>query len=218
MKILISSSENEILEPIGQLVLANEHELTETEESRPTSLSEMADGFDYVILNQSTTVNRRIISAIENREKIIEFSMAKAPMAQFRNQVISLGMIPEAGEQQRKTVSIITDICREDYDEVVQDIFSGANFITQASTKFDSQVSELLVKPYILSLLARKVSDLDYIPKTKEYEKMLELSRSVTNYNVDYMRDLIRNNPHTSDIFSKMEENLKRVWNELSFY
>ena len=69
-----------------------------------------------------------------------------------------------------------------------------------------------------MSLLARKVSDLDFIPRTKEYEKVLDLSRAVTNYNVDYMRDLIRNNPHTSEIFSKMEENLKRVWNELSFY
>ena len=218
MKILLSSSENEILESIGQLILANRHELTETGESKPSRVAEMAAEYDYIILNQTTTVNRRIISGIENREKVIEFSMAKAPISQFSNQIISLGMIPEAGEQPRKTVSIITDICREDYDEAVQEIFSGANFITQESSGFDTQVSELLVKPYIMSLLARKVSDLDFIPRTKEYEKVLDLSRAVTNYNVDYMRDLLRNNPHTGEIFGKMEENLKRVWNELSFY
>lgn len=218
MKILISSTENELLPVLEQLISSNGHEARITMESRPSSLLGMQMDYDYIVLNQTTTVNRRIISGIENRQNLIEFSMAKAPMGQFRNRIISLGIIPEAGEQARKAVNILTDICREDYDEVVQELFNGANFVTLDSSSFDTQVSEVLVKPYILSLLSRKISDLDYIPKTREYEKMLDLSRLVTNYNVDYMRDLIRNNPHTGEIFSKMEENLKRVWNELSFY
>ena len=66
--------------------------------------------------------------------------------------------------------------------------------------------------------MARKISNLDQVPRTKEYDKILDLSRSVTNYNVESMRDLIRNSPLTGETFSKLEENLKRVWNELSFY
>ncbi len=178
----------------------------------------MMQDFDYLVLNHTTTVNRRIISKLENREKVIEFSMAKTPMLQFRGQVVSLGIIPEAGEQPRKVVNIITDISRDGYDEVILDLFNGANFVTQDTSKFDAQVSELLVKPYILSLMARKISNLDQVPRTKEYDRILDLSRSVTNYNVESMRDLIRNSPLTGEIFSKLEENLKRVWNELSFY
>lgn len=218
MKVLVCSAKNEVLDIIVQLMLSNNHELDVTEEERPAKIGSMLEHYDFLVLNHTTTMNRRIISSLENREKTIEFSMAKTPMLQFRNQVVSLGIIPEAGEQPRKTVNIITDICREGYDEVIQELFNGANFVTQESSKFDAQVSELFVKPYILSLLARKISDLDQVPRTKEYEKILDLSRSVTNYNVEYMRDLIRNNPLTGDIFSKLEENLKRVWNELSLY
>ena len=218
MKVLVCSTPNEVLDVIVQLMMSNNHELDVTEEVKPAKISAMMEDYDFLLLNQTTTINRRIISNLDNREKAIEFSMAKSPMHQFRNQVVSLGIIPEAGDQPRKTVNIITDICREGYDEVIQDLFNGANFVTQDSSKFDAQVSEILVKPYILSLLARKISDLDQVPRTKEYEKILDLSRSVTNYNVEYMRDLIRNNPLTGDIFSKLEENMKRVWNELSLY
>ena len=200
------------------MAAANGHEVLITAEERPSNLSDVLVEYDYLILNQTTTVNRRIISRMDSRDKVVEFSMAKSPLLQFRDQIISLGIIPEAGEQQRRTINIITDLCREGYDEAVQDIFYGANFVTIESSKFDSEVSEVLVKPYVMSLLSRKISDLDYIPRTKEYERILDLSRSVTNYNVDYMRDLLRNNPDTGEIFGKMEENLKRVWNELSFY
>ena len=189
-----------------------------SEDENPSRIAGMMQDFDYLVLNHTTTVNRRIISKLENREKVIEFSMAKTPMLQFRGQVVSLGIIPEAGEQPRKVVNIITDISRDGYDEVILDLFNGANFVTQDSSKFDVQVSELLVKPYILSLMARKISNLDQVPRTKEYDRILDLSRSVTNYNVESMRDLIRNSPLTGETFSKLEENLKRVWNELSFY
>ena len=189
-----------------------------SEDENPSRIAVMMQDFDYLVLNHTTTVNRRIISKLENREKVIEFSMAKTPMLQFRGQVVSLGIIPEAGEQPRKVVNIITDISRDGYDEVILDLFNGANFVTQDTSKFDAQVSELLVKPYILSLMARKISNLDQVPRTKEYDKILDLSRSVTNYNVESMRDLIRNSPLTREIFSNLEENLKRVWNELSFY
>lgn len=218
MKLLVSSTDNEALHFLRQLIRSNGHELLVTGQQDPGILSGMVEDYDYFILNQTTTVNRRIASRLGNREKVIDFSMAKAPMLQFRNEIVSLGLIPETGEQPRKTMSIITDICREDYDQAVQEIFSGANFITQDSSAFDLEVSELLVKPYIMSLLSRKITDLDHIPKTPEYDRILDLSRSVTNYNIDDMRDLIRNNPHSGEIFSKMEENLKRVWNELSFY
>ena len=189
-----------------------------SEDENPSRIAGMMQDFDYLVLNHTTTVNRRIISKLENREKVIEFSMAKTPMLQFRGKVVSLGIIPEAGEQPRKVVNIITDISRDGYDEVILDLFNGANFVTQDTSKFDAQVSELLVKPYILSLMARKISNLDQVPRTKEYDKILDLSRSVTNYNVESMRDLIRNSPLTGETFSKLEENLKRVWNELSFY
>ena len=189
-----------------------------SEDENPSRIAGMMQDFDYLVLNHTTTVNRRIISKLENREKVIEFSMAKTPMLQFRGKVVSLGIIPEAGEQPRKVVNIITDISRDGYDEIVLDLFNGANFVTQDSSKFDVQVSELLVKPYILSLMARKISNLDQVPRTKEYDRILDLSRSVTNYNVESMRDLIRNSPLTGETFSKLEENLKRVWNELSFY
>ncbi len=218
MKILISSTENVLLPLIQEILSSNNQDVSVTGEERPGALSDTMEGYDYLVLNQTTTINRRIISKMENRDKIIEFSMAKSPLLQFREQIISLGIIPEAGEHPRKTVSIITDISRDGYDETIQELFHGANFITLEASKFDDQVTELLVKPYVMSLLSRKVTDLDYIPKTEEYEKVLELSRAVTNYNVDYMRDLLRNNIHTGEIFGKMEENLKRVWNELSFY
>lgn len=218
MKVLVCSTQNEVLDIIVQLLISNKHEMGVSEDENPSRIAGMMQDFDYLVLNHTTTVNRRIISKLENREKVIEFSMAKTPMLQFRGKVVSLGIIPEAGEQPRKVVNIITDISRDGYDEVILDLFNGANFVTQDTSKFDAQVSELLVKPYILSLMARKISNLDQVPRTKEYDKILDLSRSVTNYNVESMRDLIRNSPLTGEIFSKLEENLKRVWNELSFY
>ncbi len=60
-----------------------------SEDENPSRIAVMMQDFDYLVLNHTTTVNRRIISKLENREKVIEFSMAKTPMLQFRGKVVS---------------------------------------------------------------------------------------------------------------------------------
>ena len=95
MKILLSSSENEILESIGQLILANRHELTETGESKPSRLAEMAAEYDYIILNQTTTVNRRIISGIENREICRETGHYWLNIKRWRENIVVSGYLKQ---------------------------------------------------------------------------------------------------------------------------
>lgn len=220
MKIALVSPDNDNSRFLKSAMEANGCVVTATASESPEAVNSLSETSDFVVLNHTTSLNRRLMGKMNDLSKVVEFSPAKTPFLQSRGKIISLGLLAlKDGESgfSRKIV-IVGDISRNGTEGIVDKLFRGTEVLHRESEEFDKMVSELLVKPYVFSLLARKVTDLDYDPVNGEYDSILGLSRSITNYNVDYIRDLIRNNPHTGEIFSSMEENLKRVWNELSLY
>ena len=206
---------------MGKIITENGNEVVRTTRHAARDIEQVSSEFDYIILNYTTSLNRRIIEDLNDRSKIIELSLAKTPMLRYRSDGVSLTLLLEAGappDEPKYDLILVTDVSSPVAGAATGKLFSGLDKLEKTAAEHDKMMSELLVKPYIMSLLSRKITDLDQKPATGEYEMILELSRSITNYNIDQIRDLIRNNPHTGEIFAGMEENLKRVWNELSLY
>lgn len=221
MKICVVSEENFLSRFIEENSKDTGNVVERVNTGRPDHVSSLLPDFDYVVLNHRTTLNRRIIENLDDTTKIIDFSLAKTPMLRYRNRIVSLALLNDVSEnisEPRYELVVIGDVSAKNAPEIASRIFPGVATVSRTAEEHDRIMSEILVKPYVMSLLARKITDLDQAPRTGEYEMVLELSRYVTNYNVDHIRDLMRNNPFTSEVFSKVEENLKRVWNELSLY
>lgn len=216
LKVCVVSEEN-FLQQLIEERTGGSVEVEHSTARTPQAVMEILNQYDLVVLNHMTSQNRRIIEALTDRSKIVEMSIVKTPMLRYSGQVVSLSLMNELeGDVQKLTLSSISDVTAPDSQEVISALFPGVQVVEKTAEEHDRLMSELLVKPYIFSLLSRKITDLDQTPKTGEYEMVLEISRYVTNYNIDHIRDMLRNNPNTPEIFSKFEENVKRVWNELS--
>ncbi len=221
MKILLASPDSTIARIISDLVKENGHdvEIVGGQDIRRIT-SEYADA-DMLILNSTTSVNRRILEELDDRSKIVDMSLSKTPMVRYGGQLISISVLlqpPGDYNQTGAKFMIISDLSRDKANESLEKVFGKVQFDTKTAQENDKIVSEVLVKPYLMALLSRKVADLDYEFPTNEYGMIQDLARIVTNYNIDTIRDLLRNNPHTGEIVASIEENIKRVWNELSNY
>lgn len=220
MKIALVSAEDEKAWFLRDVMLRNGFSVSLDGTQSIQEIEALSRDADFIVLNHTTSMNRRIIDNLDQREKVIELSLAKAPMKRYSGSIISLSLIDRKLPDGRFEMVpvLITDISREGSGDALDTILAGKDYLTMESGEHDKIVAEVLVKPYIISLLARKVTKPDQELFSREYGRILELSKSVTNYNINHIRDIIRNNPNSGDVFGKMEENLKRVWNELSFY
>lgn len=178
-------------------------------------------GLDYLILNHTVPFNRKVIESVPDRSRIIEISPVKTPFKQFSGEITSVSLLRESDENtvlDQGTIIYLEDISIKGNEKFVREIFRGFRFLRKNLEEHERMVSEILVKPYVMALLSRKISDLEYDFLTTEYSKLLNISRIISNNNIDDVREIIRYNPYSSGIFEKMENDLKRVWNELSFY
>lgn len=221
MKILFASNDNAVYRAISTIIEKTGHQINRI---GSTNVDEIVSGYntnDYLLLNQVSSVNRMVLKNISDRARIIDLSLAKTSMRRYGGQFISLSVLvlPSRELRDLKTrIILATDISSKDSENTIKQILGEIPIEKRTADESDKIISEVLVKPYLLSLISRKVSDLDYEMPTSEYSMVQELARLVTNYNVDQIRDMLRNNPHTGEIVASLEENVKRVWNELSNY
>lgn len=221
MKILFASPDNAVFRIVSQMLMERGHLVERQGSSEITDIVAGYSQNDFLFLNHKTSVNRRVIETTEDRSRIVDLSLAKTPMKRYSGQLISLSVLvvpPEGDKRAESRIILVDDISRENAQSTVHDLLGNVNLVTKTAEENDKIVSEVLVKPYLMALLSRKIADLDYTQPTGEYNLVLELARLITNYNVDQIRDLLRNNPHTGEIVANFEENVKRVWNELSNY
>ncbi len=221
MKILIASPDNAVFRVISERASSNGHQV---ERDGSTDLKHILSRYgdtDYLLLNQTISFNRRLIHSIENREKIVDLSLSKAQLKGYRGQFISMAVLltpPDENSDSECRILLAEDISPETASKTLSEILGSDSIESSTSDEIDSTVSEVLVKPYIMALLSRKVSDLDYEKPSGEYRMVQDLAKMITNYNIDQIRDLLRNSPDTGKTIASFEENVKRVWNELSNY
>ncbi len=221
MNILLASPDNTVSRIVTDVLEENGHSVTQTIEKNLQRIVLSYSESDFLVLNHITTFNRRVIEELEDRSRVIDLSLSKTPMNRYKGQFISLSVLVSPPGENRKSGGrffLMNDLSPENSHETLVKLFGKLEFEQKTAAEYDRMISEVLVKPYIMALVSRKLSDLDYEEATGEYALIQELARLVTNYNIDTIRDLLRNNPHTGTIVASFEENVKRVWNELSNY
>lgn len=221
MKVLIVSNDNLIYRIVKEYLNKKGHQIERNGSTDVQEITSASAGYDFVILNGKISINRRVIENTSKRGRIIDLSLSKGVMKRYEGQITSLSIVvvpSKNGEEERFRFLLAKDISMPESENIIGDLFGMINLESFTSTEIDKIVSEILVKPYLMALLSRKIIDLDFEDPSGEYKLVQELARIVDNYNIDQIRDLMRNNPHTGTIVAKLEENIKRVWNELSNY
>lgn len=221
MKVLIVSNDNLIYRIVKEYLNKKGHQIERNGSTDVQEITSASAGYDFVILNGKISINRRVIENTSKRGRIIDLSLSKGVMKRYEGQITSLSIVAvpsKNGEEERFRFLLAKDISMPESENIIGDLFGMINLESFTSTEIDKIVSEILVKPYLMALLSRKIIDLDFEDPSGEYKLVQELARIVDNYNIDQIRDLMRNNPHTGTIVAKLEENIKRVWNELSNY
>lgn len=221
MRIIIASPDNAVFRAIAGMASASGHMVERDGSTSVEHTVSKYDDADYLVLNQTSSFNRRAIRAIESRGRIIDLSLSKAQLKGYGSDFISAAVLLTPSDEKTDSqcrIMLAADISLENSEQILRGILGSETVETSTADEIDSAISEMLVKPYIMALLSRKVSDLDYERPSGEYRMVQDLARIITNYNVDQIRDLLRNNPHTGKTIASFEENVKRVWNELSNY
>lgn len=221
MNILIASTDNAVFRIIESYVTGAGHQMVRDGTTSVDQIVKKYGEFDYLILNQTTSFNRRVINSINDKRRIIDLSLSKSQMKGYAGQFISAAVLltpPDQANSSECRIILAGDISLKDSASILKEVMGIVDPESVSAEKLDEIVTELLVKPYIMALLSRKISDLDYENPSGEYRMVQDLARIITNYNIDQIRDLLRNNPNTGKIIASFEENVKRVWNELSNY
>lgn len=142
---------------------------------------------------------------------VIEISSTKAAVSNLKGKIVSIHPMfgPRSIEDARfHDIIYITDISMEGGKELISQLFPGFNTIEMTSAQHDDLMSDLLVKPYILSLLADSVLEED-TPVTgsshRIFKDLAAISRSESRR---VLEDSIRLNPNTSAILDRLMEEL----------
>lgn len=221
MKVLVASPDNAVFRIINELLLKQGHT---TERIGSVNIDEIvtsSEEYDYLVLNQKTSMNRRITERVDSDGKIVDLSLSKTQMKRYSGKIVSLAIVivyPGTGNEMDTRFILAEDVSVHNSDEILANLLGVLNLESMISDEIDKLLSEVLMKPYLLALLSRKVSDLDLEKPTAEYRMIQDLARIIDNYNIDQIRDFLRNNPNTGKMIANFEENVKRVWNELSNY
>lgn len=76
---------------------------------------------------------------------------------------------PDENSDSECRIILAGDVSPGNSEDILKNILGIENIETSTSDGIDSTVSEVLVKPYIMALLSRKISDLDYEKPSGEY-------------------------------------------------
>ena len=107
-----------------------------------------------------------------------------------------------------KTIIFINDISTPDSLDKVKELFNGYRIISMNAREHDYLMSELLVKPYILSYIS-EASNTDIV--TGSYIKFLEIEKIKHNENTEIFLDTIKYNERAMEIIINIEKKLDEL-------
>ncbi|MCL4341775.1 MAG: hypothetical protein M1431_06760 [Candidatus Thermoplasmatota archaeon] len=161
------------------------------------------DEVDFAILAVPVSAALSMIQGSSQREKLIEISSVKRPFKMYAGEIISIhplfGPLTIGNESFRDIVHV-SDLSVEGSEGIVSGIFPDSVMRSMTADDHDRLMSDLLVKPYILSIIGHEMGWESHDVKTGSFLKFQSVASILDSESPDVLMDTIRLNPYSADV------------------
>lgn len=150
---------------------------------------------------------------------LVELSSIKEPMKKFAGEVVSIHPLfgPASFDNlDFKTVVFANDISPEGSLELVERMFPGNSVVSMTGEEHDRSMADLLVAPYLISMLAKKVLSSSQTIATPSFSNLRRFASLLDGENASVVWDTISLNKFSRNIVEKLEQELNRIRGELN--
>lgn len=216
MNILVIGSSGHFGGALASYLESNGNNVTGID--RGDRIPDPLDSFDACFL---AIPIREAMDFIENHSHpvLIEVCSVKAPMKQYSHRIVSLHPMfgPKSiGAPEFQNIIFIHDISVPNSSSSVEALFPGFHILHMSANEHDRLMVDLLVRPYVLSMLASGTIAQEKPPVScTSHARMLELAQVSTGESRQAMEDTIRLNPFARDAVRQMNHDLGNIFSRL---
>ena len=151
--------------------------------------------------------------------KIIEICSVKTPMTRFRDRVISIhpmfGPI-SIGNPDFRNIIYVDDISPPNSIGIIEELFPDFSIESMSADEHDRLMVELLVKPYLTSILASAISKpVQWKTSCTSHKAFQKLASISANESRGVLNDTIRHNPYSRQALDELKESLATLMKEM---
>ncbi len=172
------------------------------------------DSVDYAILAVPVNAALSIIESCGDRGKMIEIGSVKRPFMKYRGEIISIHPLfgpLTFGNSEFRDVVYVKDLSVERTEDVISAIFPDSSIRPMTADEHDRLMSDLLVKPYILSLLGHEMGYSNHEMKTGSFVKFQSVASIVDSESPEVLTDTITLNPYSEETIISARKVLERI-------
>ncbi len=215
MRILVIGSSGNFGSTLVAFLRGNGHEVTgiDRDDEIPGLLKDYEACFLAIPLNG-------IMEYISRNEHpmLVEISSVKTPMKKYSNRVVSIHPLfgpSSIGNPEFRNILFINDISQPQSLKSIEFLFPGFAITSLTADEHDRLMVELLVRPYILSILSSRTSSGTTRNVTcTSHRKLLDLSSISMAESREVLLDTIRHNPYSKEALKNLRDEMDGLFNE----
>lgn len=172
------------------------------------------DSVDYALLAVPVHAALTIAGDCKDPGKLVEICSVKSPFRPFAGNIISIhplfGPLTLNSGNQRNII-YIDDLSTPGSIGIIKQMFPGSSITSMSSSCHDRTMIDLLVRPYILSMLADSSGKAETDLTTRSSGMLSEFESIYEDESRDIMMDTISMNPYSMDILVKIRDRLGSI-------
>ncbi|MDS0256885.1 hypothetical protein ApAK_04225 [Thermoplasmatales archaeon AK] len=198
---------------IAKVLTSSGHECRFLQSRVPEQAEQESESFDWVFLCLRPSQAASFLGSIRDSSRFIETSATKAEVRKQSGEFISIDpLFIESGKDE---VVVLTDIGSAGSVSVISSLFAGYRIVPMNYQEHVDRVLFPRVCSYIMALTQLQFYNAG---KSGNHEFQEVFRPPTLSSSIEAMRDTIRTSGLGDRAFLQVERNLKKTWNELSFY
>lgn len=214
MKVSIIGSKGRIGSTLREKISGAGHEiLLEADRNEPIDMARLKSS-DLVILAVPQDEAIKLIGTYGDDCTIVEITSVKSPMKKYSGKVISIHPLfgPASWEDPSfNTVLYVNDISPEGSITRIQELFPGHNVVSVTAKEHDSSMADLLVAPYAISMIARRIVSRQQKFVTPSFANLQKIASILDGENSSIVMDTISRNEFTSSLLEQIDNEIMEI-------
>ncbi len=216
MKILVLGSSGNFGSALTDYLKKNGHQVTPMEKGQrmPAPLREFDACFLAIPLQEAVEFLER-----NSHTKLIEICSVKTPMKRFRNNVISIHPMfgPKSiGNPEFRNIIFVDDVSPPNSIGSIEELFPDFFIESMSADEHDRLMVELLVKPYLVSMLVSAVSKpVPWKATCTSHKAFKNLASISANESRRALIDTIRYNPYYKGAIGELQAGIANLQKEI---
>lgn len=214
MKVSIIGSKGRIGSVLRERISSAGHEILVGADRDDVIDRSLLEKSDLVVLAVPQDEAIRLMETYGETCRIVEITSVKSPMRRFSGKVISIHPLfgPASwGNPDFNTVLFVNDISPEGSITEIRELFPGKNIISVTATEHDRSMADLLVAPYAISMIAKKLVSREQKFVTPSFANLQKLASILDGENASVVKDTISRNEFTASLLEEIDNEIMEL-------